>query len=274
MSQPIQETLVLCNLDHLTSGPEYSLLPSDISVLELFCRKGGRLSFFTRHAPWELGGLLEKVPLTTPVICCDGAMIFDPVKSMVIQATGLNEQEAMKAIRDLIFRFPGISAEVICKDNRIYVARNNRLTAKQMERYNLPFQLLPLEEIPHGWVNVTIRSEQEQMEAITQHMRRKYYGVGNYIHPIDENSLAIMSTNTRREIALTQLRQILEVPQENCVLLAEREEDSSLLPMVGRLVCGPKATGTVGEFSDERTMCGLTNGGLGEYLYELIRKAD
>lgn len=271
MSNPIQETLVLCNLDFVTPGPEYPLLPSDKTVMELFCGEGGNLSFITRHAPWELTGLLEKVKLTVPLICCDGAMIYDPVKHAALHTACLNEQEAAKTVRDLIFRFPGVSAEIICRDNRIYIARNNRLSAKQMERYNLPYQVLPLEEVPHGWISVTIRAEKEQMESIEKHIRRKYYGVGNYFQTLDETSFVILGVNARREIAAAQLRQVLDIPQENCVLLAETESDSSLLPMVGKLVCGPDTQGAVGEFSDSRTMCGLKRGGLGEYLYGLIR---
>lgn len=272
MSQPIQETLVLCNLDFIANGPEYHMQSSDKTVLELFCREGGKLSFLTRHAPWELSGLLEKVRLTTPVICCDGAVIYDPTRNAALHTACLNEQEAAKLVRDLIFRFPGVSAEITCRDNRIYIPRNNRLSARHMERYNLPFQVLPLEEIPHGWVSVMIRAEKEQMEEIYNHIRRKYYGAGNYFHAVDQTGIVVLGVDAHREAALIQLQQLLGISQESCVLLAENEVDANLLPMVGNLVCGPDTQGTLGEASSVRTMCALDQGGLGEYLYGLIRE--
>ena len=51
MSNSLESTLVLCDLDHLLLGTDGNLTQVVRDVLQLFCSRGGRLTVFSQRAP-------------------------------------------------------------------------------------------------------------------------------------------------------------------------------------------------------------------------------
>ena len=77
MSNCIENTLVLCDLDNLLLNAEGSLPQLHRDVLQLFASRGGKLTIYSQRSPKVVRSLLGGVRLSAPALVCGGVLAYN-----------------------------------------------------------------------------------------------------------------------------------------------------------------------------------------------------
>ena len=77
MSNSIENTLVLCDLDNLLLNAEGSLPQLHRDVLQLFASRGGKLTIYSQRSPQVVRSLLGGVRLSAPALVCGGVLAYN-----------------------------------------------------------------------------------------------------------------------------------------------------------------------------------------------------
>mgnify|MGYP000066692286 FL=1 len=77
MSNSIENTLVLCDLDNLLLNAEGSLPQLHRDVLQLFASRGGKLTIYSQRSPKVVRSLLGGVRLSAPALVCGGVLAYN-----------------------------------------------------------------------------------------------------------------------------------------------------------------------------------------------------
>ena len=77
MSNSIENTLGLCDLDNLLLNAEGSLPQLHRDVLQLFSSRGGKLTIYSQRSPKVVRSLLGGVRLSAPALVCGGVLAYN-----------------------------------------------------------------------------------------------------------------------------------------------------------------------------------------------------
>ena len=77
MSNSIENTLVLCDLDNLLLNAEGNLPQLHRDVLQLFASRGGKLTIYSQRSPKVVRSLLGGVRLSAPALVCGGVLAYN-----------------------------------------------------------------------------------------------------------------------------------------------------------------------------------------------------
>ncbi len=77
MSNSIENTLVLCDLDNLLLNAEGNLPQLHRDVLQLFASRGGKLTVYSQRSPKVVRSLLGGVRLSAPALVCGGILAYN-----------------------------------------------------------------------------------------------------------------------------------------------------------------------------------------------------
>ena len=100
MSESIENTLVLCDLDNLLLNAEGDLPQLNRDVLQLFASRGGKLTVFSQRSPRVVRSLLSGIRLSAPALVCGGTLAYNFAEgsgTALCSFTGM-EESVLKAL--------------------------------------------------------------------------------------------------------------------------------------------------------------------------------
>ena len=274
MSLLLSDTLVVCDMDNTLLTAKEGLPACNRTVIQLFTEMGGLFTVATGRPPESIRAALPGITLSSPAISCNGALLYDFSNNTVLQRSTLNREQATTAILDVMEHFPRMGVEVMAGDGEMYVVRANETTHAHQVDEQLGSVACPLENVPDGWVKVVFAADPESIRKLSQYTKNRYYGGENYFSHTNSIYLEIMPGGVSKASGLQNLCTLLGKNIKKTIVIGDYYNDLELMHAGGYAVAVANAPAEVKAAADFVTTCTCSEGAVGEFLYDLMEKAN
>lgn len=273
MSHSLHDLVVVCNLDHtlLTVRGEIPAVNRD--MIQLFCGHGGRFTVATRRSVASVQAALAGVPLSAPVICCGGSILYDMTKQQCVRRLEMNRETAEKAIRLVMKNLPDLGVCVHTGLGEWRVIRANRYLEAQRKSERIGCSLSQLSDAPDGWVQVSFAGSGQQLDQAETLLREKA-GYGVYAQRSGSGTLDLLPETASNAAGLSALSETIGVPLTQMIVIGSHASDLPAMALAGQAVAVAGAPARVRLAAHVVTSIGSGDGAVAEYLYHLLRKYE
>jgi len=269
MSNFFENTLIVSDLDGTLLNKNMTICACDLEAIKLFCLMGGKFTFATGRSIEAVRPYVDQLNINTPVILYNGALIYDFQKDEAVYEKFLPEQ-AKKAIKHLTEAFPNIGSEVMADNYNVYITNATEYTYVHTEEEKLDFIIKDFEHINNRLFKALFTCDYSTQKLLIKEAAQVSQD-GFYFVPTSDHYYELVSSNTSKGTALAILSTKLSVPLKNTIGIGDYYNDIELLETAGYAVAMANAPEEVKSVANEIALP-VENGGLGLYLYELIKK--
>ena len=270
MIQSLGDLLVVSDMDNTLLTAKEGVPACNRATIQLFRELGGRFTVATGRSPESIRAALDGTALSCPAITCGGSLLYDMEKRQALASQFLPRQEAMETIRTILGEFPDMGVEVMGREGRLYILRANRYTQAHVQDERMHCTLCPMEETPEDWTKVVFAADPVTLASLraftaTLSPQGMYFIHTNLIY------FEIMPAGASKAQGLRRLCAMEGIPLENTIVIGDYYNDIDLMRAAGHAVAVANAPTEVKLEADE-VVSSCRNGGVGEYLYRLIRR--
>ena len=149
--------ILLCtDLDDTLLTTDKRVSDENSKAIEYFKSEGGLFTFATGRVPQGAKLMLNYVHPNAPMVCFNGAAIYDFNDEKLLWASTL-DKGALKCVEyiDKMFDFVGIE---VCTSDKIYFCKVNQKVREHQVLEDLPDNFLDYHDIKEEWVKVLFLS--------------------------------------------------------------------------------------------------------------------
>ena len=274
MKAPLSDTLVICDMDNTLLTAKAGIPACNRAVIQLYTSMGGLFTVATGRPPESIRAALGDIKLSLPAISCNGALLYDFSTDSVLHRSTLNREQATTAILDILNKFPRMGVEVMAGNGEMYVIHANEVTHAHQVDEQLGSIACPLENVPDGWVKVVFAADPESIRKLSQYTKNRYYGGENYFSHTNSIYLEIMPGSVSKASGLQNLCTLLGKNIKKTIVIGDYYNDLELMHAGGYAVAVANAPAEVKAAADFVTTCTCSEGAVGEFLYDLMEKAN
>lgn len=272
MGESIVDMLVVSDMDGTLLRADKTLPASTLQTIRLFTAMGGKFAIATGRTSASVTMYPQLAQVLGPSITCGGAVLFNFIKNEPAQISRLSPLAAKQALRDVMAHFPDVGVMICADDMRLYqvvaaAALQGLIRDEQMTYFDRP-----IEDLPEGWVKVLFAAPEKRLEELRAFLDGRTYP-GVYFVSSDPHYLEMMPKGVSKGSALHQLCDMLGVPLKNTYVIGDYYNDVDMLKQAGHPVVVENAPQDVKALA-ERVIADNENAGVGQFLYELIRKYE
>lgn len=272
MKSALSDYLVICDMDNTLLTAKEGLPACNRTVIQLYAEMGGLFTVATGRPPESIRAALEGIHLSLPAISCNGALLYDFSTESVLHRSSLNREQATTAIGDILSKFPRMGVGVMAGNGEMYVIQANEYTHAHQVDERLGSIACPLDCVPDGWIKVVFASDPETIRKLGQYAKTKYYGRDNYFLATNNIYLEIMPAGVSKATGMHDLCALMNRSQKKTIVIGDYYNDLELMKEAGYAVAVANAPSEVKANADMVTTCTCSEGAVGEFLYQLIRR--
>lgn len=247
------DNLLLCtDLDDtlLTTDKKVSL--ENQKAIAYFQSEGGLFTFATGRMPHGARLTLDYVKPNAPIVCYNGAGIYDLSKNKMVWKTTLDEHaiEVVELV-EKEFSFSGIE---ICGEDTVYFSRMNRVVYehKQIERF--PDNFVDYHDVEEPWIKVIFMQEEDEVQQVREFLLDSKYADQYEFIQSSPYYYELLPKNATKGNATIQLADILRVPHNHIIGVGDNENDLSLVRQAGVGIAVANAIDEVKDAADYITV--------------------
>ena len=157
--------ILLCtDLDDTLLTTDKRVSDENSKAIEYFKSEGGLFTFATGRVPQGAKLMLNYVHPNAPMVCFNGAAIYDFNDEKLLWASTL-DKGALKCVEyiDKMFDFVGIE---VCTSDKIYFCKVNQKVREHQVLEDLPDNFLDYHDIKEDWVKVLFMVEENEIQQI------------------------------------------------------------------------------------------------------------
>ena len=271
MIERLADILVVSDMDNTLLTAKSGIPACNRAAIELFCSLGGRFTVATGRPPASVQAAMGTQKLSAPAVCCGGSILYDFEQGRAVYRRIMETNGAKQAIRDVMEQFPTVGVEVLTGSGEIRLLRANRYTQAHLADEKLGCILQPLDTLPDDWLKVVFAGESALLEQIEAFAGQKSYP-GVYFLRTNTIYYEIMPQGVNKASGLERLCARLALPMENVIFIGDYYNDLDLMRLAGHSVAVANAPLDVQAQADEVTLSRCADGGVGEYLYRLVKR--
>ena len=140
-------------------------------ALQYFVENGGCFTPATGRVPKAALHYCDTLPVNTPCIFLNGAVVYDRAAGKPLRTTGLPE-EARALAKELMRRFPELGVELFTVDGA-YIAHPGEVTTWHFESLHLPRNEVDADTFlsPSAWCKMNLTGQPEQLAPVIQYLQ-------------------------------------------------------------------------------------------------------
>ena len=270
MIRSLKDILVVSDMDGTLLTDAKEILPSTLESIRLFTSLGGRFTVATGRSIESVSRYPQLLPLLSPAILVGGAVVFDYRENRLLKSATLPKLIAKKALQDILGRFPKVGSVVFASDAQNYQIQASPYLQKLYDDESLSVSVRPLEEFPPDWNKILFAEAEEETDAMEAFVEGRPYPGVYFVHT-GPTYFEIMPQDVTKGNTLGELCKILGVEMQDAIVIGDYYNDLDMMQAAGHSVAMRNAPADVSFVADE--VCETNNeGGVGQYLYELVRR--
>lgn len=245
--------ILLCtDLDDTLLTTDKKISPENSAAIDYFKAEGGLFTFATGRVPAGARLMLEYVHPNAPMVCFNGAGIYDFKKDKLLWSHALGA-DAVKAVEyvDKMFDFAGIE---VCTEDKIYFCKENRIVEEHKMLEQLPDNFSDYHEIKEKWIKVLFMVEAEQIQSVRGAIAASPFADKYSFVQSSPWYYELLPRNASKGEGLMQLARLLGIDSSRTVGIGDNENDLMLVKMSGAGVAVANAVDKIKEAADYITV--------------------
>ena len=274
MNNTLHDLLVISDLDNTLLTARNEIPQANRDMIRLFCARGGRFTVASGRSVTSVQAALAGVPLSAPVICCGGSVIYDMVKQQCLERRTLDADRARAAAAALMARYPelGVCVHTGLGDWKI-VRANVHLEAKRRSE-RIGYTLSQLDDVPAGWVKVVFAGSAPQLDQAEQFLQDRDLRSRMELIRTGTGTLELLPAGVSKAFGLQALSGLCQVPPERMIMIGDHYSDLDAMCLAGRAVAVAGAPASVRLAADTVTSITCGEGAVAEFLYRLVKEYE
>lgn len=270
MASKLEDILVVCSVDDALCASDFHIPACNLATVKLYESMGGNFTVATGRTVESLQNIIADLRLNCPAITCGGEVLYNVENKQHLNKTFLQYEKTSAFVQAVLEKFPDMGIEIYVHAGEIHQVQSNRYTQKHLLKERIGCIISPLEAIPHNWVKVVFAADPVSISKLKQFFKGEEIP-GLYLKDIGIGYCEIAATATPMSDAMQALCEYKGIPIENTVFIGGSKNDIELMHSAGFAVAVQNAPNEV-KLSADEIVLSCEHGGVGEYLYSLIKR--
>ena len=224
--------ILLCtDLDDTLLTTDKQISEENKHAIEYFKKEGGLFTFATGRVVAGARIMLEYITPNAPMICFNGAGIYDFNRNKMLWSAFLDE-DAIKVAEFVDREFPQAGIEV-CTETKVYFSKTNRLLREHQMIEKLPDNFMDYHEIPETWQKVIFMVEEYDIPAIKKLLQESEFAEKYTFIQSSPYYYELLPKNSSKGAGLLKLAELLRIDPKKTVGMGDNENDLSLIQLAG-----------------------------------------
>ncbi len=274
MKQPLEDKLVICDLDAVLLGADGNVPQVTRDVVQLFCTRGGRFTVFSQRSPRAVRTLLGSVRVNAPALLCGGSLLYHFVTGESTPLCGF-ETFGAEFWKKLPFA-SGVGIALQMRDGATRVLRMSCTLQQHLRQEWTPYFVAKPEDINSKDVLRVLIYQDSSGIPVLQLFEKalEESAVPLRVEHSGGDTLAIAPKSLSGAVQLRALCGAAGVEPENVAVVAGSLPLAELVRSAGWSAAAANAPAELRVAAREVTLSNSTEGAAAEYLYRLVRRCE
>lgn len=227
MKKKFEGMLLASDFDGTLLDSSRKISAENREALEYFTVNGGYFTPATGRVPNAALDYCAALPVNTPCIFLNGAIIYDFYKKRILRTSGL--PEAVKQLaKNIIQNFPHIGVEIFTA-NGAYIAHRSQVTVWHFEALHLPLNEIDMDDfIPtSSWCKVNLTGGTDELHEVMRYLQP--YHAQYEMSSSNPLFYEITAHGSNKGNALLYVADLIGVSHENVFAAGDSYNDLSML---------------------------------------------
>lgn len=245
--------ILLCSdMDDTLLTTDKQISADNKAALEYFMSEGGKFAFATGRVPHGARLALEYIVPNVPVVCFNGAGIYDFNENKLLWEKSLG-REAIEVVHFIEEKMPQ-SGILVCARENVYYCRTNKYTRRHQAIEKMADNNVPCDEITEEWKKVIFMQDIEDIPVIKKLIAEsEFAGKYNFIQS-SPHYYEVLPKGATKGDAMIELAKMLGIDPARTVGVGDNENDIALVSMAGIGVAVANAMPAVRDAADYITV--------------------
>jgi len=250
--------ILLCSdLDDTLLTTDKRVSDENKKAIEYFKDNGGIFTFATGRIPYGAKIMLRYIQPNAPMICFNGAGIYDFTEDRLIYNMKLHDDKisAVEFI-DKNYDFSGIE---ICTRDRLYFSKMNEVVYEQKRHEQLPDLFADYHSIDGDWIKVLFMQKREEIQAIRDAFANSDFNDRFDFTQSSPYYYEMLPKGANKGNGLVKLGEILGIKKEDIIAVGDNENDIEMVKSAGVGIAVANAIQSVRDAADMITVDNNSN---------------
>lgn len=220
--------ILLCtDLDGTLFTNDKRVSEENSRAIEHFKAEGGKFAFATGRVPRGAALAAEYAKPNTPIICYNGAGIFDYSDSRLLWHRTL-DYSVFDAVDMVCERLPQVGLE-ICTTKSIFYSRENNVTRESRDMQNFDDNPIEYRDITEEIIKIVFMMEQQYMPDIRRILAESEYAGEYTFSQSSDKYYEILPKGSTKGQAMLELARMLGIDGDRVVAMGDNENDIDMI---------------------------------------------
>lgn len=274
MSNSIENTLVLCDLDNLLLNAEGNLPQLHRDVLQLFASRGGKLTVYSQRSPKVVRSLLGGVRLSAPALVCGGILAYNFAEG---SGTALCSFAGMEdSVLKVLPAAPGIGIAFQMRDGTTRVVRMSEALEAHLRQEWTPYVLSSAADVRgEDVMRILLYQDKKQMPLVPLLDKALGEAADSLLAERVAPDLLVLTPGAVSGTAMfNAVCPPVGCAAEELTVVANCTQMLELMRLAGHSVVPADAAAELRLAAAQTTLTDHDTGAAAEYLYNLVRGAE
>ena len=224
--------ILLCSdLDDTLLTTDKRVSEENRDAIEYFKANGGIFTFATGRIPHGAKIIFKYIMPNAPMICFNGAGIYDFEKNSLIWNLKLHDDK-VKVMEYVEKQCPFSGMEVCCKE-KVYFCKMNKIVEEHKMHEWLPDRNADYHDISEEWVKVLFIQEKDEVELVRKVLAESEFNDRFDFIQSSPFYYEMLPKDASKGNALLKLAHIMGIKNENVIAAGDNENDVSMIKSAG-----------------------------------------
>lgn len=226
--------LLLCSdLDDTLLTTDKRVSAENKAALEYFMSEGGLFTFATGRIPYGAKLMLEHIVPNAPMVCFNGAGIYDFEKDRLLWNMSLHKDKIK--ILEFVEKELPFSGIEICTSDKLYFSKTNETVYEHKKHEKLPDLFCDYHDIDKNeeWVKVLIMQKEHEVSMVRKVIAESEFNDRFDFIQSSPKYYEILPKGASKGGCLMKLADMLEIKRENVIAIGDNENDISMIKAAG-----------------------------------------
>lgn len=245
--------ILLCSdLDETLLTTDKKVSNENKQAIDYFISEGGLFTFATGRIPHGAKLMLDYITPNAPMVCFNGAGIYDFRKDKLLWSTHL-DKEAVEVLEYVEKHCPYSGIEV-CTDDKLYFCKMNAVVAHHKEMERLPDNYEDYHNIKEPWVKVLFMQEIDEIGEVRRILQESPFKDRYEFIQSSRHYYELLPKNASKGNAVMELANMYRIDPKNVIGVGDNENDLSLVEKAGVGIAVSNAIDEVKDVADYITV--------------------
>ena len=224
--------MLLCSdLDETLFTTEKTISEDNVKAIKMFMAEGGKFAFATGRIPTGARLALKYIMPNAPIICFNGAGIYD-CESEKLVWEGWLDDEAARVVDFVEENMPQVGVEV-CTNDKVYFCRTNQFVSRHQIIENLPDNFAPHTQIAEKWKKVIFMCESYEIPTLKKLIAESEFAERYSFIQSCANYYELLPKGMNKGSAMLRLAEMIGINPKCTIGIGDNENDIAMVVSAG-----------------------------------------